>query len=272
MAFWPTAIGASALSIAGCRLAKRNLSRLSLAALVALSCFAAMPALLFAAYYLHVLDRSAWFYQFRSLSGSELTAAGIGLLGGVLVGLIRHSLYLKSRPIQGVLSAAVLVSLVLVLAAPYAKPLIVPLSTPLNGEWREGVCIQSSPSTCGPASVATLLRQLGQAATEEQLAREAFSCGSGTENWYLARTIRNRGLRATYVIGSPEPAELPYPSMAGSDLYTKGGSGHFITVLAREGDRYVIGDPLTGRKALTREEIRKRYYLTGFFLVVSDGG
>jgi hypothetical protein len=32
--------------------------------------------------------------------------------------------------------------------------------------------------------------------------------------------------------------------------------------------RYIVGDPISGKHLLTMEELRRRYYLTGFFLVV----
>ena len=47
-----------------------------------------------------------------------------------------------------------------------------------------------------------------------------------------------------------------------------GNIGHFIPVLGREGERFVIGDPLKGKEVLTLEELEKRYEFTGFHMRV----
>ncbi len=111
----------------------------------------------------------------------------------------------------------------------------------------------------------------GKDATERELAIECHTCGSGTENWYLTRALRRRGFTADYVLTTPQPNSLPYPSVCGTQL-GKGSAGHFIAILSREGDKYVIGDPISGRQTLTIEEIKQRFYLTGFFLVVGRTG
>lgn len=93
---------------------------------------------------------------------------------------------------------------------------------------------------------------------------------TGTENWYLTRALRRRGLHAHYVIQSPGQPTFPFPSIAGTEYRGRGGSGHFITILGQEEGRYLIGDPLVGRLLLTPEQLRQQYYMTGFFLVAVD--
>ena len=183
---------------------------------------AAVPGVLFDLYYAHLFDRAGWFYQFRSIPGTELTAAGLGFTIGALVNLLP----VRTRRIRGLGAVAVAAALLV----PYIKPIIAPLDLSSLRNRHDGpVCLQSSGSTCGPACVTTLLRHAGISATEAQMARECYTSGTGTENWYLARTLRRHGLvDSHYVILHPNPTTLPYPSIAGLGF---GRSGHFVTVL-----------------------------------------
>lgn len=232
---------------------------------------AALPALLFVAYYSHPFDRAIWFYELRALPYSELSAAGLGWTAGMAAGqLERAGFRNRSRAFVRTLQGMLLFCLLMLLCVPYAKPLIAPLRRILPARWSNGVCIQSTASTCGPASAATLLAFWGRTASERALAQECFTYGGGTENWYLARALRKRGLQAHYVIQAPAQTDLPFPSIAGTEYHGRGGSGHFIVILGRQQGRYLIGDPLVGRLLLTPEEMRTQYYMTGFFLVATD--
>ena len=240
-----------------------------LAAWTALTFAAATPALLFAAYYTHLFDHAGWFYAFRALPLTELTAAGIGLGAGLLAELIRRSTN-RSRwaAVSRYSPSIAAVGMALILAVPYVKPIIAPLRTPPHDQWREGVCLQNTPATCGPACAATLLRQFGRNGSERELARECFSYAGGTENWYVARAIRQRGLHAEYLLSEPQPDRIPFPAIAGVGLSTGGRVGHFIAILEQQEGRYVVADPLIGKLLLTPNDLRSRYYFTGFFLVV----
>lgn len=50
-----------------------------------------------------------------------------------------------------------------------------------------------------------------------------------------------------------------------------GSAGHSIPIVAREGDHFVIGDPLIKREVLPREELLTRYEFTGFYLEIKKG-
>src|SRR5205823_4482151 len=208
--------------------------------------------------YLHLFDRWAWFYEFRSLPGTELAGSGIGLLAGFL--------FAASGAQPRIVRFAIPVLALLVVFVPFAKPVLRPLNaTSFADRWKDGVCLQSTPSSCGPACVATLLREAGQEVSERELARECFTYSGGTENWYLARSLRSRGLGVRYEVSSRDPASIPCPSIAGVGV---AGAGHFITVLRRNGDSYVVGDPLFGRLTLAAADLRTRYRFTGFFMIV----
>jgi hypothetical protein len=220
-----------------------------------------LPALLFAFYYTHLFDDALWFYSFRAIRYSELAASGAGSLAGVVAGIVER----RSKR-RGFTTVGVLLALVLLLLVPYIKPLVAPLNATLHDRWSEDVCMQSTPSTCGPSSAATVLRRFGVRVSERKLADECYSYAGGTEIWYIARAIRSRGMDAQYRLISPD--SLLVPSIAGVRLGNPNGPGHFIAILDRDGERYVVGDPLVGRRVLTVSEIHAKYHITGFFLVV----
>lgn len=227
---------------------------------------AALPAVLFTAYYLHIFDAWKAFYDFRSLPLTELSASGAGLLAGLVPGVAGR----KGGPGE-VLRWASAGTLILWLAVPYLKPVVDPVNFgEFHDEWRDGVCLQSTESSCGPAAAATLMKAGGVSATELELARECYTSYGGTENWYLKRSLKRRGLDASCVIMEAQPGRLPYPSVAGVRLGGAEGQGHFMAVLGEENGRYTIGEPRLGRILSSRKELSDTYYFTGFFLVVAD--
>lgn len=261
--FFPVAALAALLFAAGYKAGMRpgssGVSRLLYAAAVV----CALPGVLFAVYYLHLFDDAVWFYRFRSLPLSELTASGAGLLAGLLhAWTVRKGL--RVRPLlPGLLLAGLFI--------PYMKPLVAPLDlSSLAAECRDGVCLQSTPSTCGPSSVASILRLFNVEETEKTLAQEAYTSSGGTENWYLARALRRRGFPVEYVVVDRPVARLPFPSVAGVVL--PGGTGHYISVLGETGTTYVVGDPMHGKVSVPKARPGAAYTFTGFFMVVGKPG
>jgi predicted double-glycine peptidase len=216
-----------------------------------------------ALYYLHLFDDAVWFYRFRSLPLSELTASGAGLLAGLIQAwIVRKGLRL---------GALIPVLLLAGLFMPYLKPVVAPLDlTHLAAECRDGVCLQSTQSTCGPASVASILRMFNVEETEKTLAREAYTSARGTENWYLARALRRRGFSVRYVVVDRPVAKLPFPSVAG--VLLPGDVGHFISILGETDTTYVVGDPMHGRVNVSKSRLGASYNFTGFFMVVGNPG
>lgn len=151
-----------------------------------------------------------------------------------------------------------------VAAAPVIKPVFGPLALhSWEEKWRDGVCLQSTGSTCGPASVATILRYLGREASEAELAREAHSYAGGTEAWYLARAARARGCETRFDLGQGFDPDGGLPAMAGVRL---GGLGHFIAILSRNGGHFVVADPMRGREEISADSLTRSYEFTGFHL------
>jgi len=226
-----------------------------------------MPAIFFAAHYTRLLGEAKWLYTFRSWPFTELSAAGIGLLAGWLQNQRDQSPRAKKM-----VSAFFIPGLMLLcVTVPYLKQIFLqPDWRAFSDRWDEGICLQSSESSCGPASAATLLRLFGRTATEKEIAQESFTTRRGTENWYLLRTIRRHGLEASYLIVRPGVENLHHPAIAGVKLNDLGRVGHFIAILDENDGKVVIGDPLNGRETLSREELARRYTFTGFYMVVSN--
>lgn len=214
----------------------------------------ALPALYQAAYYAHVLPEMRWFYEARSWPGVEAVVLPLGVLGGCLAALLpRRALVL---PLLATVGAAL---------GPFLKPVLAPLpEAGFREVWTKDVCIQSTLATCGPASLATVLRALGNEARERDIARAAHSYLGGTEAWYLARHARERGFEARFRFEDGFPQAARWPAIVG--VTVEEGRGHFVPILGFDGERYRIGDPMIGPERLAREELERRYGFTGFVL------
>lgn len=218
----------------------------------------AIPGALFVGYYTHWFDDWIWIYEYRSRVGSEFLISLIGFPAGLVSG--------KSRWIRSPLLAVVLFGSFV----PFSKPFLSPLERYYSpsDRWTDGVCRQTSPSTCGPAATATILHHLGIKATEAAIAKEAFTYTGGTECWYLARALRKRGLKVEFQQRRDGTLPKTVPSIAGVKL---GRIGHFITILEQHGDQVVIGEPLRGRLSLNTAEIQQNpEFFTGFFMVIAQ--
>jgi len=221
----------------------------------------ACPGLLFVLYYLHLLDSAAWFYNLRTVRYTELLASGLGLLAG-----IGHAWW---QPESIGEKCAVPSALFVLAFIPFVKPLFDPLDlSQLTNRCPGGVCMQSTFSTCGPASAATLLHAFGDDASETELARESLTSRGGTEIWYLARALQRRGIGTRVVIESPENMVLPSPAIAG--VLLPGHAGHFIALLTRDGNQVTFVDPMKGKAMLSVAQLKDQYHFTGFFLLLSQ--
>lgn len=215
----------------------------------------AIPSILFAVYYLHLLPERAWFYEFRSWQGSELLAVFLGSAGGVLAALLPRFILVIPLGLT-IITAAV----------PYLKMTLSPLDTAkMKDQWKGDACLQSTSSTCGPASVASILRFLGHPASEPQIAKAAHSSATGTEAWYLARYLRSNGFAAAFDFRGTFAPSIPLPALVGVRF---GSSGHFIAVLQNVDGQITIVDPLYGQRTMTLAEFTKFYTFTGFHMCV----
>lgn len=220
----------------------------------------AIPTVLFSIYYLHVLPERAWFYTLRSWVGSEFLAVFLGGAGAALATLLPR--FLLSLPLFLALGTAFL---------PFMKRIMNPPNLAESKEYWEGdACFQSTASTCGPASSASILRSLGLPASEHEIAIASHTSASGTEAWYLARHLRSRGVDTHFDFRPTFDPSVVLPAVVGVRLI--GGSGHFIAVLAVKGNTVIFVDPLRGRKELALDAFLKAYSFSGFHLSVTKTG
>ena len=217
----------------------------------------AIPAALYSVYYLHILPEKEWFYTLRSYPASDFLVIFQGAAAGAFATLLPRKLLIL--PLFCTLALAL---------APSIKPLLNQLPPEaLEEKWEDGVCLQSTSSTCGPASIATILKHLGTNASEREIASYAHTSGSGTEAWYLARYVRKRGLEPTFVFGENFIPDGKFPAVVGVKV---SGYGHFIAVLEVSDKLVTFADPLSGRHTLPLEQFLVRFEFTGFHLFVAS--
>lgn len=246
------AIAAFSMAYASLRQAKTATRALVLAFLVIL----AIPSVLVAAYYAGVPLEYAWYYEMRSWPGSEFLILPTGAAAGAMATFVPR--LLLALPLFALLVTAVV---------PYLKPVIIPLPDgDFAEEWVEGYSLQSTASTCGPASASTIAKSLGLDLSEKQTARAAHTYHNGTEAWYLARYLRSRGAKVRFDFRDSFSPEVEFPAVVGVKL---GRTGHFIPVLEVMGDQIHIADPLRGGEWISMEAFRARYGFTGFHMTVS---
>jgi hypothetical protein len=134
----------------------------------------------------------------------------------------------------------------------------------------EGVCHQNEPYTCGPAAAVTALRRMGLAAEEGELAiLSRTSSAAGTPADFLCTAIEERygkdGVRADFrLFGSAAELERQGEVLA----VIKWGFlvDHFVAVLALEPGHVVLGDPLKGKRRVTRAEFDQIWRKTAVVL------
>jgi len=255
----PTLVTALLLFFAGQKSMVYCLSRKCRIGLSVLWFILGIPGFLMTLYYLHLFDDAKWFYVFRSYPLTELSAAGAGLFAGALSEHIKHSVLFPKPVLIALLCLGIIV--------PYLKPILAPLSkNQFADRWKDDVCLQSTSSSCGAASAATIFKFYGINLQEREIAEECHIYHGGTENWYIARAFRNRGLRVNYRLDNGFPADLKIPAIAGVRV---GNYGHFIAIIKTENGKYIIGDPLKGPQRIPIDSITKEFDFTGFFMEIN---
>lgn len=215
------------------------------------------------AYLSDFIGENPVYAQFRTLSYAELLVSLVAPFMGVIFAKVLSDSIKKPTKaciyLFGLLIALAYVSL------PFIKPIIRPLSQNVGNQWIEGIALQTTHSTCGPASLATIMARNGDKETEAHIARQAFTSSSGTENWYLARYAYQQGYQYRF-FREPDLAKVPTPSIIGVKL---GRAGHFITLLSSDNGDYIIADSLSGLYHLTFDEFNKKYRYNGFVLYLN---
>lgn len=151
------------------------------------------------------------------------------------------------------------------------QPHLARIATRMDGE---GVCLQTTSYTCGPAAAVTLLRQMGLPAEEGRLAMAAkTSSFDGTLPILLARALEReyagQGLRARSR-GFRDLQELKSAGPTLAVLKLSFLIDHYVAVLEVTEEHVIVGDPLRGRETLTRKDFEDRWRYAG--VEVTRGG
>jgi hypothetical protein len=135
--------------------------------------------------------------------------------------------------------------------------------------WTDGVCRQSSTSSCSAAAAATVLASHQVPATEREMIRLCFTHVDGTSMLGLYRGLRMKGVERDLVpvAGHPHFDELrawPLPAVVTIGLRGNGGwlpigNRHSIVVLSFNQDRVEIADPFSGRQTWTAKQFDDSY-------------
>ena len=153
------------------------------------------------------------------------------------------------------------------LAPAFNQSYLVGLTTRVS---RDGVCLQNTDYTCGPAAAVTALRKLGFKAEEGEIAILAHtSSATGTPPDILAQTLQERygkdGLFSEYRVFK-KVAELrdvvPFLAVIKFNIMLD----HYVTVLEVNDDEVTVGDPLLGLMTLSRAEFEEKWRFVGVVL------
>lgn len=133
-----------------------------------------------------------------------------------------------------------------------------------------GVCLQTTDYTCGPASAVTALRKLGFAAEEGQLAIAAHTSSTvGTPADILARLLRDQygkdGLVCEYRVFK-NLAELRNSGLTLAVVKFNFYYDHYVTVLAVDDLAVTVGDPAGGLMKLSPAEFEEEWRHAGIVL------
>ncbi|MBU4535232.1 MAG: hypothetical protein KKF16_05305 [Euryarchaeota archaeon] len=118
--------------------------------------------------------------------------------------------------------------------------------------------------TCGPAALATIMKNMGVYTTEAELAQLAGTDNTGTSLYGLKTAAESKGLNA---VG----ATLPIDQLKTNYLVVLSinGINHFQIVLNITDTTVYLFDPNLGNIEMTLEKFNELY--TGYVLVVSNG-
>jgi hypothetical protein len=148
-----------------------------------------------------------------------------------------------------------------------ALPELAGLPTRLDAD---GVCLQSTDYTCGPAAAVTALRRLGFSADEGELAISCRTSGAnGTEPDVLCEVLRERygaaGLRCELQsFDSAQQLRGATPCLV--VVKFNNWFDHYVTVLEAGDTSAVIADPLAGKTLTTLDELSRQWRRVGLVL------
>ena len=135
---------------------------------------------------------------------------------------------------------------------------------------KDGICLQSTSYTCGPASAVTALRKLRLPAQEGQIA--ILSCTSdqqGTPTDMLADGLQNEHGKEGLSVKCRVFKNISELKQAGLTLaVVRYGllEDHWVTVLEVTDSEVIVGDPLAGLTRFSYDDFCKRWRFIGIVL------
>lgn len=133
-----------------------------------------------------------------------------------------------------------------------------------------GICLQTTDYTCGPAAAVTALRKLGLPADEGQIA--ILSCTSfqeGTPPDLLADALQKEYGKDGLLVECRAFKNIAELRQAGLTLAVVKYAimvDHWVTVLEVTDTEVVVGDPLGGLSRISYDEFLKKWRFTGIVL------
>jgi Peptidase C39 family len=153
------------------------------------------------------------------------------------------------------------------LAPAFNRDQLAHLKTRIGGD---GVCLQSTGYTCGPAAAVTALRKLGFPAEEGQLAILSFTSSmTGTPPDVLAEVLRKQYGKDGLLVQYRAFKNISELKQAGLTLAVVKFSfmiDHYVTVLAVTNSEVIVGDPLNGLDKMSYDEFQKKWRFVGIVL------
>jgi hypothetical protein len=175
----------------------------------------------------------------------------------------------RDRRVVGVLMVAIVafISVWPFLAPAFNQRELAALVTKMDSD---GVCLQTTSYTCGPAAAVTALRRLGFNADEGQLAILTHCTSfTGTPPDILAATLQScygrKGLKCDYR-GFRDVAELKDAGLILAVVKFNFIVDHYVTVLAVNDRTVTIGDPLNGLTEMSRHDFENIWRHCGITL------
>ncbi|MGA2543348.1 MAG: cysteine peptidase family C39 domain-containing protein [Verrucomicrobiota bacterium] len=149
----------------------------------------------------------------------------------------------------------------------FNRNLLLHLTTRID---RDGVCLQGTAYTCGPAAAVTALRRLGLPAEEGEIAVWARTTSvAGTPSDVLAETLRehygSRGVTATLRYFKTIP-ELRHAGLSVAVIKFDFLEDHYVTILSVTDREVVAGDPLNGLVTYSYDDFAKVWRYSGVVL------
>jgi len=133
-----------------------------------------------------------------------------------------------------------------------------------------GVCIQTTDFTCGPASAVTALRKLGLPGEEGKIGIiSGTSSIEGTPPDMLAEALQNEygkdGLIAEYR-SFKDISDLKQAGLTLAVIKYRFLVDHYVAVLEVTDTEVVVGDPLGGLARMSYKDFRKKWRFVGVVL------